>query len=156
MAFSYIRDVLDEMRIRRAEKKEINDHSRRIFELQNTAAADEDDAPPGVLGTGDWGAVQAAENWLAVIVTRHLSRRAAKLDVPMPSRDEPEMYRSMEWDYDNNETAFLTERGIFEVKARIREEEKHRREVFGFWVTTITGLLGATIGVLSLLISLIK
>jgi len=142
---SSIQSIVAEWKAAQKDKTDIREQLTRVANFEEEAHVMEQYAG------GAWGHVRAASDWLEVLKTRQLRRRATRLGVSFPSQGEPGMYDFMEWDDDHEESAFLTESGYAEVRRRIREEEKYRREVWGFWIASLTGLLGTLIGVLSLL-----
>ncbi|MFJ4349593.1 hypothetical protein ACIPZ5_01690 [Pseudomonas sp. NPDC089428] len=87
--------------------------------------------------------------WRMIILTSYLRSVADDLIVPMPPLDDRTMYAQVDWDDDPRQPKYLTEKGIQTVRTAIREEQKHRREAWTFRLTTLTGLGGIAIGILS-------
>lgn len=133
-----------------AEHREILRQLARIRELEDEARATPD-YPEYSPSADVWDQVRRSEQWLAVLKTRQLRRLAARLLVAFPAQDEDGMYKFMDWDDDEDESPYLTDRGFTEVRSRIREEQRHRREVWGFWIASVTGVIGALIGLGSVL-----
>ena len=75
----------------------------------------------------------------------YLRNIAKNLMVPSPNSKD-ETY----WDRDGY-SQILTEKGIYELKKSIRLEKKERRDVIFAWVVIITGLIGALIGLVSVI-----
>ena len=77
--------------------------------------------------------------------TEHLCNIAKVLTIP-DLQDE-----SM-WDkVDSYSSQILTRKGIYELKKLIRNEKKEKRDIIFSWITIITGLIGALIGLVSIL-----
>lgn len=93
--------------------------------------------------------IELSEQWRALIQTNYYRRKAEALLVPLPEESDVNMFSRVAWDDAEDEPLYLTPLGLRTVRAAIREEEKHRREVFGFWFASFTGLGGVIIGVLS-------
>ena len=89
------------------------------------------------------------ENWLSVLRTRAYRAKAKRYDIGFPT--DPALFDKMEWDWDPAETQYLTDAGMQVVRDLIRAEQKHRREVAGFWLTAVTGAAGTLIGLISVL-----
>lgn len=75
----------------------------------------------------------------------HVRQLAEKLDVSLPKREEGEYWERMQY---TSERLILTTRGREETRAKIRGEQKHMREAWGFYLGFV-----ATIG--SILIALL-
>jgi hypothetical protein len=89
------------------------------------------------------------------LVTRELVRKAEHLFIPIPPRKD-----SLNWKESSlfENTKFLTPHGISKLRDSIREEEKKGREarmviidLCAKAVAMLTGLVGATIGLVSIL-----
>ena len=89
--------------------------------------------------------------WIEYQKTVYLKTKADKLLVPMPDQNDAEMYRSYNFDDEQGDLNILTTKGMHKLRVMLREERKYRREVVAFWFTIITGLIGATIGLVSVL-----
>ena len=87
--------------------------------------------------------------WRMLILTGYLRAVADDLDISMPSLDDKVMYQQVDWNDDPRQPKYLTPEGIRTVRGDIREEQKHRREVWTFRLAGITGLGGIAIGILS-------
>jgi hypothetical protein len=94
--------------------------------------------------------LELSDQWLARILTVYYLRRAESLLVKVPDINDPLIARKTDWDDHPDEPYFMTELGLDTIKRSIREEEKHRREIAGFWLTSLTGLIGAAIGLISI------
>ena len=89
--------------------------------------------------------------WIEYYKTAYLKSKADKLLVPMPDDKDTEMYKSYDFDDEQGAKKILTTKGMHKLHVILREENKARREVVAFWFTIITGLIGATIGLVSVL-----
>jgi len=74
-----------------------------------------------------------------------------KMLIPMPDPMEQGMYSSFDFDDENGAVKILTAKGVYHLKTKIREEKKAKREIVAFWFSICTGLIGATIGLVSVL-----
>lgn len=90
--------------------------------------------------------------WRQLILTRYWESKAVSYEVIMPDLNDKALWGQVEYDDDSQEPRYLTDAGIARIKAAIREEQKHRREVAGFWVTLVVGCIGALTGLASVLV----
>ena len=90
------------------------------------------------------------QTWIEYIQTKYYQKKCNVYIIPMPEKDDLNYYQ---YNFDDNEgeREILTIEGFHYVRRSIRNEKKERRESFGFWVTVVTGLLGALIGVISII-----
>lgn len=93
--------------------------------------------------------LELSEQWRAIIQTDYYRRKAEALLVQMPPEDDASMYSRVGWDDHHDMYRYLTPLGLRTVRASIREEQKHRRDVLGFWIAGVTGLGGIVIGIIS-------
>ncbi len=91
------------------------------------------------------------DRWVELYKTNYLKSKADSLLVPMPDIQDKIMYETFEFDDLEGPKHILTTKGIYHLKSLIREEQKSKREVIGFWFTISTGLIGAIIGLVSVL-----
>ena len=89
--------------------------------------------------------------WIEYYKTAYLKSKADKFLVPMPDDKDTEMYNSYDFDDELGAKNILTTKGMHKLRVMLREEYKARREVVAFWFTIITSLIGATIGLVSVL-----
>jgi len=87
--------------------------------------------------------------WKRLIQTEYYRRKADNLLVQMPNVTDEAMYQQVEWDKDPKEPRYLTDEGLRVVRKAIREEQKHKREAFGYWFGIAVGLIGAITGLVS-------
>lgn len=91
------------------------------------------------------------EQWIEFYKTCYFKRKADKLLIPMPSPQDTTMYEEFDFCDENGPEKILTEKGIYHVRELIRNEQKARRDVVSFWFGVFTGLIGAVIGLVSVL-----
>lgn len=89
--------------------------------------------------------------WKMLIQTEYFRNKADILNVPMPDPSDKELYDTVEWDDDPKQPKYLTDKGALAIRSAIREEEKHRREAFGYWFGIVVGVIGALTGLISVL-----
>jgi hypothetical protein len=89
--------------------------------------------------------------WIENLQTEHLCNTCQDLLIPIPDRKDKNLYYQFNFDDDQGERYILTSIGFHHVKKLIREEYKERREVFGYWTTLIIGIIGAFIGLISII-----
>jgi hypothetical protein len=142
-----IQDWLDE-RSKLAEYRKRAIEAGRAWETELSAArAARDHQEVGALLEARGAEVAIWEDLADAIVTKKLARAAKANGAVLPPRVEGE-----HWYYSANRTGewMLTELGMHTVRRAIQEEQRRSREHWLAWVTALTGLLGAVIGVLSL------
>lgn len=117
----------------------------------------ERNAPPNsaqAFENGEWANysryLDLSDQWRSLIITQYLERQADSLGVLLPSRSNTDFYTRVAWDDHPDEPYYFTDAGMRIVRDAVREEQKHHREFWGFWITSFTGLGGVIIGVLSL------
>lgn len=77
----------------------------------------------------------------------HVCQQAERLDVSLPKREEGEFWERMNY---IGERLILTTRGREETREKIRREQKHEREAWGFYfqmAVTIGSLLVAALAI---------
>lgn len=84
------------------------------------------------------------------LVTQHLLRRAKKLLLPIPDYSHEDL-----WEHSGfSNRLVLTEKGIFDLKSKIRSEEKENLQLYLPWVAAITGVIGALTGFFAIILRL--
>jgi len=96
--------------------------------------------------------ISIEEQFLAVIETRKISRLAARYGFKMPDASTVGNYSAVEWDYDHDESRFLTNQGMLTVQQALRAAKKERREAAGFWFGIIVGVMGAATGLMAVVL----
>jgi len=76
----------------------------------------------------------------------YLIAEADRLLIPLPDKEDEKIWENIE------RYPTLTQQGINEVRAEIRAERKARMELFVMWVPGVVGVLGALIGLASILV----
>lgn len=85
---------------------------------------------------------------ISYLKTRHLISKAEKMSLPTPRiADEDGLWEQSsyigKW--------YLTNKGITEIRRLIRQERKENFELVSHWVTIIIGVIGAIIGLISVI-----
>ena len=101
------------------------------------------------------------EDRFRILMTTRRQKKAHKLTLSIPvipynEKTEHEGYwefsmRAVDW--------YLTEKGVQEVRNRIRNEERERAELKNLklgWIHSLTGVIGATIGLIAIIASILK
>ena len=89
--------------------------------------------------------------WIEFYKTNYLKSKADRLLLPMPDNQDKTMYEEFDFGDEDGPKQIQTTKGIYHLKTLIREEQKSKREIVGFWFTISTGLIGAIIGLVSIL-----
>lgn len=128
---------------------ELRKQKKDAQELERNAPPDSEEAHE----TGQWAGymqkVEQSDQWRSLVITQYLEREADSLGVSLPSRSNREIYARVAWDDHPDEPYYLTPTGLKLVRDAVREEQKHRRDLWAFWIASCTGLGGVIIGVLS-------
>jgi len=141
-------EFLDRIKADRQQKKLIEDQIKRIEQLSKVIP--EQTVEMVVLGyvPDEVRTLEQAEQWLAVLQTAQLRRKAEHYGVEMPDPSDRELGERMAWDDDQDEPYYLTSKGMRQVNMAIREEDKYRWDK---WNTRIS----ATIAPLSLIVAIL-
>ena len=89
--------------------------------------------------------------WKQLILTRYWEEKASNLGLPSLDWEDKSLRGQVDWDDDEDQPWYLTPKGIDALKERVRTEERHRREVRGYWFGIVIGLIGALTGLASVL-----
>jgi hypothetical protein len=84
------------------------------------------------------------------LITQRLIRKARRLMLPIPSHNDENMWGRCQF----SNHYILTEKGITELRAIIRREQKETREMYLPWVAVLFGLVGAITGLLAIILKL--
>ena len=76
----------------------------------------------------------------------YLISQARRMFIPVPSLQDKTV-----WEQDSADRVYLNEAGINQLRATIRAEKKARAEFVLMWVPGLVGILGALIGLASVL-----
>ena len=90
--------------------------------------------------------LQYIDEQLDSLVTRRLCKIANKLMVPVPDHENKDLWWEM-CVYQPGKV--FTTKGIQEIRRNIRTERKERWEVIMVWFALLTGLIGATTGLVA-------
>lgn len=80
--------------------------------------------------------------------TEYLCQVAKNLIIPIPEFKDESIWENV---HSFGIMYILTPKGVYEFKRLIRNEKKEKREIIFSWITLLIGLLGAIIGVISVL-----
>jgi hypothetical protein len=83
------------------------------------------------------------------LISGRFCQIANKLLVPLPDYNDKEGYWTQ---YQPDGWYYLTVKGIWELKKLIRKEKKERRDGFIIWISTLTGIIGATTGLVAVMV----
>jgi hypothetical protein len=67
--------------------------------------------------------------------------------VPLPDSADKELWEDQSY----VRASVLTPKGFWELKKLIRQEKRERREVFLVWLAALTGIIGATTGLVAVI-----
>ena len=121
-------------------------HSRRYGEAKDRAnKRGYDDVELSYIGQE----IDELENWIKFYQTQYYARICQSLVLPMPEVHNSEYYYKFNFDDDKGDRIILTPSGFNHVRSLIYEERKRKREIYGFWIAILTGLIGALIGLVT-------
>jgi hypothetical protein len=106
----------------------------------------------------EWGADgQLAEDEISEIVAERLINKARRLDVPLPPYPiEGDAHQYEFWETSSITGRYiLTQKGRALVRDALGKEKRERFESKARWVTLFTGIIGAAIGLVSVLTNLL-
>ena len=83
-----------------------------------------------------------------MLVTSRLVGKATKLFLPLPKQNDQNWKRGTMISPGN----ILTEDGIMELRSAIRRDQKERRDAYVSVTTLVIGLIGATTGLLAVIL----
>ncbi len=81
------------------------------------------------------------------LISRYFNRTANKLLIPVPDFHNEEYWSKSYIDG----TYILNMKGVWEVKKLIHQDKKGRREGFIIWISSLTGIIGATTGLVAVM-----
>lgn len=141
-------EFLERIKIDRQHKKLIEEQINRIEQCSKVIP--EQTIEMQLLGyvPEEVKTLEQAEQWLAVLQTAQLRRKAERYGVEMPDTSDRELGSRMAWDDDQDEPYYLTSKGMRQVNMAIREEDNYR---WNKWNTRIS----ATIAPLSLIVAIL-
>lgn len=92
-----------------------------------------------------------AYQWRRTLINDNYRRLTEALSVPMPDFRDSSLWEPVENGMTQQSVNCLTTAGEHAAIAVIREAQKHRRDVYSFWLTGLTGIGGVIIGIVSIL-----
>ena len=84
---------------------------------------------------------------IEVLKTRRFVKIADRLMVPLPDRNDEELWE----DSTCGTTKVLTAKGYWELKTLIRQDKRERSQLALMWLAALTGIIGVTTGLLAVL-----
>jgi len=93
-----------------------------------------------------------AEQWLAVLQTAHLRRKAERYGIEMPDPENEELGKRMDWAANQHEPYYMTSKGMRLVNLALREEEKYRWDKWNARIAATTAPLSLVVAILALVI----
>jgi hypothetical protein len=135
----------------RKKQKEL-DKATKYYDARMKQAKRASKTPSEIQELGDeaYGEIYPLEEEVKIATSRDWERRAAKLLLPVPSRDEDGMWQNSDvFEY----AWYLTPLGITKVRNLIREELSARRKAFLEMVTPLTGIIGAATGLVAVILT---
>jgi hypothetical protein len=94
--------------------------------------------------------LEQAEQWLAVLQTAQLRRKAERYGIEMPDTSAADYGRRMEWDADEDEPYYLTSKGMRIVNLALRDEEKYRWDKWNTRISVTVAPLSLIVAILAL------
>jgi hypothetical protein len=141
--FEYLSFRWDLWRIERADRKVYKKYTAYIEKAKvKNASKDE-------IGTLEYErAIDGMEyaDEIRKLHSRYYCSQAARMLIPTPDTEDKTM-----WEQESTRRFYLTEKGIMHVRSLVRAERKARLEMFVMWVPGVVGLIGAGIGLASIL-----
>ncbi|SEM51201.1 hypothetical protein SAMN04487857_102374 [Pseudomonas sp. ok272] len=142
----------DRYKEERKHRKDIEGQIKRIEQLSKVV-------PEQTLDMEQWGFVpeevktlEQAEQWLAVLQTAQLRRKAERYGIEMPDTSIEEFGRRMEWDADQDEPYYLTSKGMRIVNLALREEDKYRWDKWNTRISVTIAPLSLIVAILALVV----
>jgi hypothetical protein len=142
----------DRYKEERKHRKDIEGQIKRIEQLSKVV-------PEQALDMEQWGFVpeevktlEQAEQWLAVLQTAQLRRKAERYGIEMPDTSIEEFGRRMEWDADQDEPYYLTSKGMRIVNLALREEDKYRWDKWNTRISVTIAPLSLIVAILALVV----
>lgn len=85
------------------------------------------------------------------IKTKYYQDKCHKLIIPLPEKSDKKFYYVFNFNDDEGDRAIFTTDGFHHARSLIRQEEKERRESISFWTSTIVGIIGGLIGLITII-----
>jgi hypothetical protein len=98
----------------------------------------------------DW---QIHADRVGILETTYLTSMAEKRRIPVPQGSLPLDARGNDkWRITKHGAAYLNDDGIRELYVALRADRRERLELARSWLTSLTGLIGALIGLLAIIL----
>jgi hypothetical protein len=94
------------------------------------------------IASDEWLETDTVDEDIRLLETRYLTAVAEKYFLPIPEREES----------DATLRYMFTKETINQLRSAIRAEQKERSELARSWLSSITGLVGALIGLLAIIL----
>jgi hypothetical protein len=142
--FGYLRFRYRLWRLERHDRR-VSKRNTAIFEAaeKRNAPKEEIEALQTEVGASEW----FSQCEIQQLHSDYLRNVAHKLVIPIPTLGD-----NLMWDKLGGSFHCLSEHGINKVRADIRAEKKARVELFLMWMPGVVGILGALIGLASILV----
>lgn len=142
--FDYFKYRIKLAKLRRQESNLSKPYQKLIesYRIQKKSRADIDQ-----LRSEEYSELQPILEEIAVLGTSFLRGKAKKHLIPLPDIDSPMMWE--ECSFSNGKV--LTDLGIATVKSFLRNERREKLKIFLQVLAGITGIVGALIGLLSII-----
>lgn len=95
-----------------------------------------------------WSEEKFTTEEVSILLTKHLTTKASRYSLPVPSRDEVDMWQQCS--HASNQYV-LTNAGITGVRSIVRNHEKSKRDTVLVYIAAFTGILGTATGLLSII-----
>ena len=132
-------------------RKEVS-RLNRFFDAEIKKAKEEKRSSDEIdtLRKGLMADIEYIEEEIKILISQSLVRKAERLFLPVPSYYEANIWGS------GNITGrwYLKPGGITELRSIIREETAARRKAFLEWINPFIGIIGATTGLLAVIITM--
>ena len=151
--------IFDEIGLRKKKlqiQKQWREHHDRYHPLLAKARKEKNENEYGRLHLEAFDDAQWIVDQEEELKTERLMRRAQNLDLPVDLSDEGGWWAPPGWRIDGDNR--LSSKGIFELRQAIRKEKIEQLEYYMRWVSRvvvpIVGLIGAVMGLISLIFAL--
>lgn len=135
----------NQLRQLQASKRRIRKTYKKVYEeaKRNKISGDE----LAAIDFEEYSEVAMVNDDIWFLQARYLSRKAARYLLPKPPFNEVEgnwiqSQYSGKWR--------LSNKALAKLRTEIHNERKHRREYWTSWITAVTGLIGALIGLVAI------
>jgi hypothetical protein len=83
--------------------------------------------------------------------TTYYESQCNKLGIPIPDKNDNVQYYKFNFDDHEGEVYILKDKGFHDLRNQIREERKYFRDIFGFYLSLLIGVIGALTALVSVL-----